>query len=108
MLASVTVVQWNLHTYLPPSVRMIGLPVLVMAISERRRFGATLLTMFRAERAATRDETILAVIYFDARMAVISQPISMISSILWSNPGFAECIDRASQRSQRTITCTIT
>ncbi len=50
-----------LQTHLPPSVRIIGLPVLVMAMSESKRFWAALGTMLRAERAAIRDETIPAV-----------------------------------------------
>lgn len=53
--------QLTLRIYLPPSVRRIGLPVLVMAMSDRKRFPATLGTMIRAERAEISDDTILAV-----------------------------------------------
>lgn len=46
--------------YLPPSTLMIGLPVLVMVMSEAKRLPTVLWTMLRAERAVMREETILA------------------------------------------------
>jgi hypothetical protein len=41
---------------------MMGLPVLVMETSERKRLPATLLAKVRDERAASREETIVAIV----------------------------------------------
>src|SRR5688572_5404853 len=49
-------------SYLPPSVRRMGLPVRVMVMSERNRLPAKLWAALPADRAATRGETILAVV----------------------------------------------
>lgn len=47
-------------SYLPPSTLRIGLPVLVMAMSEAKRLHAALCAILRAERIAPKEETILA------------------------------------------------
>jgi hypothetical protein len=41
---------------------MMGLPVLVMEMSERKRLLATVLARERVERAASREETIVVIV----------------------------------------------
>ena len=49
------------QTHRPPSTRTMGLPVLVMEISEANRLPAMSVATLRAERTADRGEAILAI-----------------------------------------------